>query len=201
MLRSHIRLFLILKSSRKKFFGDFMKHVFTFVAFVFSTLSFANITNTYQDQLFMGKEMINEHPTGAVCYVKIDSIVDRSEKGIHCKDFNVQFLMQTQNYQITKEPVRVQSRVTNVHDSATYPKYKTCGELKSTAPKGTTRFDENTSDLYIQIASGETRVGRTQYHWHVSFNEETKLPTRTRVHLLSWFKEVDIDCVNLKPMN
>lgn len=178
-----------------------MKKVVLSSLIFLSTLANANITNTFQDQLFVGNEMINEHSTGGTCYVKIDNVIDRSDKGIHCRDFSVQFLMQTTNYQITKEPVIVQSRVTNVHDSATYPRYKTCGELTSTAPKNASRFDENTADLYIQIASGETKVGRTQYHWHVSFNEETKIPVRTRVHLLSWFKEVDIDCVNLKPLN
>lgn len=181
--------------------GDFMKIAILSSLFFASFIANANITHTFQDQLFMGNEMINERPTGNVCYVKIDSLIDRQEKGLHCKDFTVQFLMTNQNYNITKEPVLVQSRVTNIHDASTYPKFKTCGELTSNAPIGTSRFDNNTQDLYIQIASGETRVGRTQYHWHLSFSDETKLPIRSRVHVLSWFKEVDIDCVNLKPLN
>lgn len=157
----------------------------------------AHTLHTENDQMFVGQEEVNEHATGNICYVRVDLVEDAPARGHFCKNISAQFLHNTDK--ISKDPVLLYSRVTNNH-RAEYPKVKTCVENINGTSYGNEIYGDNDEILYNPFFSAANKDGMTSYDYFLSISPETKNIVRSRVHIMSWFSETNIDCVNLKPL-
>ncbi len=145
-------------------------------------------------QNYLGDEYLNNKPTGKQCYVVID-FVTTNDKGMHCYDINWRYASQLDF--TPKEPIMTSSRVTNYHRSE-YPELKTCALNINGTSYGNEIYQENTNILYNEIYVGYEKIKRKEHHYFLSLSPETKLLTRAKIRILSWFTKKDIDCLNLE---
>lgn len=158
---------------------------------LFSTAK-ATTLDTYAGQTLQGIEQINEHTTGNICYVVIRGVVDKSSKGHHCYDLEVQFAFNNNN--ISKNPVLLMSRVTNYHRSE-YPQVKSCAANINGKTSEHDIYENNTEILYTPFFSADEKNGSTQYDYFISIDPVSKMPSRARVHILKPFSETNYDCI------
>ncbi len=173
------------------------------ILLLFSLLLFntakATTLDTYAGQTLQGIEQINEHTTGNICYVVIRDVVDKSSKGHHCYDLEVQFAFNNNN--ISKNPVLLMSRVTNYHRSE-YPQVKYCAANVNGKTSEQDIYENNTEILYTPFFTAEEKNGANQYDYFISIDPVTKIPSRARLHILKPFSETNYDCVHLNnPIN
>ncbi|MAE73664.1 MAG: hypothetical protein CL675_06185 [Bdellovibrionaceae bacterium] len=167
------------------------------LAMASATASLAATHNMKYGQVYIGQELYNERPTGEQCFVTINFTHPLYDKGLHCH--TALFTVNTNRTDIPEVPLSVESRITNYH-TPEYPELKSCATNVDGTTFGPELYAESSDRIYNHIFSGTHKENRTQYDYFLTISAETKLPTRTRIHVLEWFKEYDVDCVNLKQM-
>lgn len=175
-----------------------MKILLALYVSLFSLYTHAETLKTYAGQTLRGQELINEHPTGNICYVIVRQVTDQSQKGHHCHDIEAQFAFN--NDVISKEPITLASRVTNYHRSE-YPTTKSCAANVDGKTSGQEIYGTDTEKLYTPFFSADGTIGNTKFDYFLSVDPKSKTLTRARVHILKWFSEKNYDCVNLKGLN
>lgn len=168
-----------------------------FTLLFFNLNIFASLINPEAVGVYIGDEVVMEKPTGNICYVTVNRVAKLEKKGMHCHETFFHF--HTNRTDHPKGILRVDSRITNYHRSE-YPRIKTCAMNVDGTTYGEDIYGSDTTDLYNRSFSGTHKVERTQYDYFLSFSAEDKMPTRARIHVLTWIKEYDIDCVNLEKM-
>jgi len=143
---------------------------------------------------YKGEEYYNGKPTFNSCYVIVDR-VQKNEKGKHCYDVSWRYA--SNRTDVPKTQLIVSSRITNYH-RAEYPEIKTCAMSIDGRTSGDDIYEDDYSELVNDIFNGRLDIKRTQYHHFLSLNVSDKTLKRARIHGLKWFKEWDVDCVNLQ---
>jgi hypothetical protein len=159
--------------------------------------AYASTHNLRDRQVYIGKESYNEHLTGKNCFVTIHEVIPYPEKGLHCHKVNFQF--SADRTDIPRDPLLVDSRVTNYHRPE-FPQTRTCAMNVNGTTSGDEIYGEETEILYNQVFGGQQSVGGTQYDYFLTLSSTTKLAVRARIHVTQWLREYDVDCVNLELM-
>lgn len=167
-------------------------------SFFCGSIAQASVLNVQSNQTYVGQEYVNDHATGNTCYVQVNNIENANKRGLHCNNLSAQFLHN--NEKINKEAVLLYSRVTNNHRPE-YPQVKTCAMNIDGTTSGNEIYGMNTETLYNSLFSASGKNGTMSYDYFLTISPETKLATRSRIHMMSWFTENNIDCVHLKPLN
>ncbi|MCK6598293.1 MAG: hypothetical protein L6Q37_08015 [Bdellovibrionaceae bacterium] len=168
---------------------NFIKYILLYGTVVLSAL------HVNSQALYHGQELINEHPTGNICYLYVDSIT-KNTKGKHCYEMQVRPIFTNPTHPLNNESLILVSQITNYHRKE-YPQVKTC----ATSLDGKTSLDniygDDENQIFTPLFSTEFKSRKTQYDFFVTISSVNKMPTRTRLHQMEMFKELNIDCVNL----
>lgn len=152
----------------------------------------AQTLKTYAGQTFTGKTYVNEKATGQTCHVIVNQVAAKSTFGNHCYDLEATF-----GFDNSQSPaVVLASRVTNAH-RAEYPQFKSCAASLNGLTSEQDIYNISAEDLYTPFFAAEEKVGSKQYDYFLTIDPVTKLPTRARVHVMTWFTENNYDCLNL----
>jgi hypothetical protein len=158
----------------------------------------AAVHNLSSGQVFMGQEYLNEQPTGAICYVTVNDVASVETKGLYCS--NIQITLGSLDPRVPRQMLSLGSRVTNF-DTPSYQEGKrTCAAKLDGSIAGDEVFGSDTSVLYIPFYAGMHQDGGTEYDYFLTLSPDTKLPTDSRVHVMTWSTEDDIDCKALHRM-
>ncbi len=148
-------------------------------------------------QIYMGKEAVNEHATGNNCFISVHEVMPYSDKGLHC--YSAVFDFNSVREDMPKQPLKVDSRVTNYHRPE-FPKVRTCAMNVDGTTSGNEIYGEDTTLLYNQIFGGDLQVGGTMFDFFLTLDPVKKTAIRARVHVRKTFDEYDVDCTNLELM-
>ena len=143
---------------------------------------------------YKGAEFYNGKPTGASCYVVIES-VSKNKKGLHCYDITWRYM--TNRTDVPSNFLKVSSRITNYHRPE-YPRRKTCAKNVDGTSDGADIYSEDTSFLVNDIFNGLIKENRTEFHTFLSISKNKKELYQSRIHGLTWRKEWDVDCKSLR---
>jgi len=174
-----------------------MKFIFSICLVIFSSAQAATI-NSINGDLYMGDELVNEHPTGQACYLYVDEIV-ANPVGMHCYNLSVRPIFTTDRQEQPQDSLIVQGHITNAHRSE-YPKIKTCATSLNGKTSGQDIYSNNTTEIYNQLFSWAGRFNGNQLDLFVTNSAQAKQPSRVRLHKLNAFVEKNYDCVNLQKM-
>ena len=163
---------------------------------ILSTNLFASVHRISPNTVYQGFETYNNQPTGNICYITIKNI-NNIKKGKYCYDIN--FLYNSIRSDIPKSTLTVQSRITNYHRRE-YPSKKTCAMNIDGTTYGDEIYGDDTTDLYIQILGGAHIQSKTHYDYFLGIDPDSKDLSRARVHIMTKFKEYNIDCLDLEKM-
>ena len=94
-------------------------------------------------------------------------------------------------------PLKVVSRITNYHRPE-YPQIKTCAKTLDSRTDSDEIIGLETSNLVTDTFGGTHKDGSVQYDYFLSLDRLDKTPTRSRIHVMKLFSEVDYDCVRLE---
>lgn len=171
-----------------------MKSLFIAALFI-SNLGFAATINSQNGDLYQGKEIVNDQPTGKICYLYVD-YVEANPVGKYCHNLTTRPVFSTDRATQPQDPIVVQSRVTNYHRPE-YPQIKTCAMNLDGKTSGNDIYGDQDANLYNELFAWEGQYDGSQFDFFVTLSAQTKLPIRTRLHKLNWHSETDYDCVDL----
>ncbi|MBN8542495.1 MAG: hypothetical protein J0L82_19045 [Deltaproteobacteria bacterium] len=149
-------------------------------------------------ELYRGEELVNERPTGGICYLYID-YVETIPKGLYCHSLTTRPVFFTDRDSHPKDEIKVMGNITNYHRPE-YPALKTCAMSLDGKTSGNDIYESDDTNLYNQLFSWADKHGGYQFDFFVTFSPTTKRPSRTRLHRMNWMSEKNYDCVNLQKL-
>lgn len=164
----------------------------------FTAQTQASVVNAKNGDLYRGEEVVDGKATGGTCYLYTD-YVESSKKGLHCTQITARPVYFTDREIHPQDEMVTVARITNYHRPE-YPRIKTCAMNVNGTTYGNEIYGQDTTQLYNQILSWEDTVNGYEFDFFISISAETKLPTRTRLHLLKFNTEKDYDCVRLQKL-
>lgn len=147
-----------------------------------------------------GKLYINDHATGAACYLQINQVRSAPEKGMHCQRLVTQWMFNLDGHVNDRsDEIIVTSRKTN--NEADFHKPTTCAEVVSSVsqPWKVNKWGTDDTLLYNELFNAKgPAVNGGQNHYTVIFSGADKTPTRAMIYNVSAMSEKSYECVDLK---
>lgn len=166
-----------------------------YVLLLATTNAMASLVNLQGGEFFMGEELYNEHRTGKICFVTIQNVQPLVSKGIHCNQIQATIGFSTHSELNNNDGLSMASRITN-RDTPEYKFKRSCAERVPGSNADILGISEE--GLYNQLFSWNGKVDGYSLDYFVTFGYESKQPVRTRLHVMNWYKEYNLDCINLK---
>lgn len=148
--------------------------------------------NYFKGLVLEGNETFNQQYTGKRCQVEVNSVA-QSTKGVNCYKLDFNFLSPLIG---KKMNLLVESIV--AHKQNNSPFLKSCATSLNGNLDENSIFEQNEPSVYTRFFTGMKINGNKQFDYFFKVSPISKLPQEAAVHVLSWFQDDLIECLDLK---